>query len=286
MQYFTFQLPAWPLDAITVAFAARVIDAVRAAAADEIVPRFRSVTGSNPAGASQPRRKDDGTLVTEADLGAQRTLIRRLAALDDAPVLGEEMAAAEQQAIWASEGRFWCVDPLDGTSNFSNGIAFFAISVALMESLRPVLGIVYDPIADEAFYAVRGAGAWLNHRPLASSSHGPAMDAAVAEVSVHRNPRLRSALTHRRPYGKRLTSGSSALSWCHLAAGRIDAYLHTGQMAWDFSAGALVLAEAGGLCATFDNDDFWDTKDFRRSVIAARTAALFHEWKRWIRENA
>ncbi len=260
---------------ITVGFAARAIDAVRAVAAEEVLPRYRSVVAI---------RKDDGSLVTEADLAAQRALERRLRALEDIPVLGEEMPAAEQQAIHARGGRYWCVDPLDGTANFSKGIPFFAVSVALMDAARPLFGAVYDPIADEAFYAVRGGGAWLNQRPLEVPAGGPRLADAVAEVSLRReSARLRGALKRHAPYARRLTSGSSALSWCHLAAARVDVLLHSGQKMWDYAAGALVLEEARGLAGTLEHDDFWAAPPWSRSVVAARTAGLLEEWRGWIR---
>jgi myo-inositol-1(or 4)-monophosphatase len=263
---------------ITVQFASRAIDAVRSVAAEEILPRYRTVVAT---------RKDDGSLVTAADLAAQRELTRRLARLEAIPVMGEEMSAAEHAAIWERGGRFWCVDPLDGTRNFSLGIPFFAVSVALMDEGRPVFGTVYDPIADEAFFAVRGGGAWMNHRPLEVPAHGPALRDAVAEVSLRRDTKsLRAAVKNHPPYAKRLTSGSSALSWCHLAAARIDAMLHSGQKMWDYAAGALILEEAHGFAATLDHDDFWAAPAWSRSVIAARTGALLEEWRDWIRANA
>ena len=109
---------------ITVPFAARVIDAVRTVAAEEILPRYRSVSAT---------RKDDGSLVTEADLAAQLALARRLQQLESIPLVAEEMTPQEQEAVYARGGRFWCIDPLDGTANFSAGIPFFAVSVALMD---------------------------------------------------------------------------------------------------------------------------------------------------------
>jgi myo-inositol-1(or 4)-monophosphatase len=262
---------------ITVAFAARAIEVVRAVAAEEILPRYRSVVAM---------RKDDGSVVTEADYAAQHALARRLPALENIPVLGEEMASHEQLAIYERGGRFWCVDPLDGTNNFSSGIPFFAISVALMEGSRPVFGTVYDPIADEAFYAVRDAGAWLNHRPLQVPPKGPPLADAIAEVSLRRDTgALRGALKRHRPYAKRLTSGSSALSWCHLAAARVDVMLHSGQKMWDYAAGALILEEARGFLRTLDHDDFWAAPVWTRSVIAGRTEPLTREWHEWIREH-
>jgi myo-inositol-1(or 4)-monophosphatase len=262
---------------ITVPFAARAIEVVRSVAAEEILPRYRSVVAM---------RKDDGSVVTEADYAAQRALVRRLAQLENIPVLGEEMPSHEQLAIYERGGRFWCVDPLDGSNNFSAGIPFFAISVALMEGSRPVFGTVYDPIADEAFYAVRDGGAWLNHRPLQVPPRGPPLSDAIAEVSLRRDTAiLRGALKRHRPYAKRLTSGSSALSWCHLAAARIDVMLHSGQKMWDYAAGALILEEARGFLGALDHEDYWAAPVWTRSVIAARTKPLLEEWREWIRHQ-
>jgi myo-inositol-1(or 4)-monophosphatase len=260
---------------VTVRFAARAIDAVRRVAAEEVLPRYRSVVA---------HRKDDGSIVTEADFAAQEALARRLAALDEVPVLAEEMKPEAQRAVYETAARYWCVDPIDGTRNFSAGIPYFAISVALMEGGRSVFGIVYDPIADEAYYAVRGAGAWLDHRPLELPARAPPLERAVAEVSLRRDiARLRGALKRHPPYAKRLVSGSSALSWCHLAAARVDVMLHGGQKMWDYAAGALVLEEARGCFCTVEEDDFWAAAPWSRSVIAARSAPLLAEWRGWVR---
>ena len=260
---------------ITGRFAALAIDAVRCVAAEEILPRYRRVAAL---------RKDDGSIVTAADHASQAALVRRLPAIEAAPVMGEEMSAREQAAIFARGGRFWCVDPLDGTKNFSEAVPYFAVSVALMEGARPLFGVVYDPIADEAFFAVRGAGAWLDSHPLEVPVTGPPLAGAVAEVSLHRDTALlRGTLKQRPPYARRLTRGSSALSWCHLAAARIDVLLHSGQKMWDYAAGALILEEAGGFASALAHDDFWAGPPWSRSVIAARTEPLLVEWRAWIR---
>jgi myo-inositol-1(or 4)-monophosphatase len=262
---------------ITARFAELAIEAVRRVAAEEILPRYRRVAAI---------AKDDGSIVTEADLAAQDALGTRLRAVCDVPVLGEEMDPARQRAIHGRGGRFWCVDPLDGTKNFSSGIPFFAVSVALVEDARPIFGTVYDPIADEAYHAVRGGGAALDGRSLVVPPAGPPLARAVAEVSLRRDiSRLRAPLKHRKPYARRLTSGSSALSWCHLAGARIDVMLHGGQKMWDYAAGALILEEAGGLVASVAHDDFWAAPPWSRSVIAARTAPLLDEWRAWIRRE-
>ena len=260
---------------ITVQFAARAIEAVRFAAASEILPRYRSVVATH---------KDDGSLVTEADHASQRLLVRGLTALERVPVMGEEMTRAEQERIFAAGGRFWCVDPLDGTRNFAHGVPFFAVSVALIEDGRPVFGTVSDPIADEAFFAVREAGAWLNHRPLRVPRSAPPLARALAEVSLRAPVNvLRSALKNHPPYATRITSGSATLSWCYLAAARIDVLLSASQKMWDYAAGALVAAEAGAGLATLEEDDFWATPAFSKSAVAARSPQLLAEWRDWIR---
>lgn len=259
----------------TVEFTSRAVLAMRTVAATEILPRFRAVTA---------RRKDDGSLVTEADYAAQRALAAALARIAPVEVLGEEMEESEQRRIWAAGGRFWCIDPLDGTANFSAGVPYFAVSAALMQDDRPVFGVVVDPIADEAYFAVRGAGAWRDGFPLRPPALEIGLREAVAEVDLRRAyARVRHDLKHRLPCARRVTSGSSALAWCHLAAGRRDLLLHAGQKVWDYAAGALIAEEAGARTATLVQDDFWAGPAWERSVIAARTPALFTAWRDWVR---
>src|SRR5512145_2277207 len=90
----------------------------------------------------------------EADVAAQSALSAGLRAICEVPVLAEEMTQQLQAEQWLTgETGLWCVDPIDGTSNFVNGLPYFAVSVALMRQGRPVVGVVYDPVSDEAFYA-------------------------------------------------------------------------------------------------------------------------------------
>lgn len=262
---------------LTVEFTSRVVRAVRAVASAEILPRFRTVAA---------RRKDDGSLVTEADLATQHALAAALGAIEPVAFLGEEMPEAEQHRVRDAGGRHWCVDPLDGTANFSAGVPYFAVSVALMEGTRPLLGVVVDPIADEAYFAVRGAGAWRDGFALPPASREVTLAEAVAEVDLRRSlAHVRHELKHRPPFARRLTSGSTALAWCHLAAGRRDLFLHAGQKIWDYAAGALIAEEAGAALCTLREDDFWAGPAWDRSVIAARTPALFAQWRDWVRAS-
>lgn len=255
---------------------AAVIGVVKSVAADEVMPRFLRVA---------QQRKADGSLFTEADVAAQEALSRRLQQIEPGPFVGEEMGRAQQVERWLEgDAGLWVVDPIDGTSNFVNGVPYFAVSVALMRHGRSVLGVVYDPVSDECFYAEEGRGAWLNGEPLPIKERAPKLSRAMASVDLKRIPRrLAEALAAAPPYSSQRNYGASTLEWCYTAAGRFDVYLHGGQKLWDYAAGSLILSEAGGSMATLDSDDFASGNHWQRSVIAALDPGLFVEWKTWIR---
>ncbi|MBI1396126.1 MAG: inositol monophosphatase [Betaproteobacteria bacterium] len=263
---------------VDVALAAEVCAVVRDVAVREVMPRYRRVGH---------RRKADGSLLTEADLAAQAALAERLRALVPLPFVGEEMSPDAQRAEWArGAAGLWCVDPIDGTSNFARGIPYFAISVALMRGGRSVLGVVYAPFFDEMFLAEAGAGAFLNGEPIACDAAVPALESSVAHIDFKRVPgAVGSALASAPPYCSHRSLGSATLEWCYLAASRIDVYVHGGQKLWDYAAGSLILSEAGGSVGTLDSADFWSGMPWTRSVIAARDRALYDSWRRWIDEQ-
>ena len=253
-----------------------VVAAVKLVAAEEIMPRYMKVAH---------QRKSDGSLCTEADTAAQGALSRKLQAILNVPVIGEEMAEAEQVASWA-EGRqgVWCIDPIDGTSNFVRGLGYFAVSIALIRDGRGILGVVYDPVADEAFAAESGCGTFLNGEKLVSRTVATTLAGALANVDMKRlGGKLVEQLAVNPPYSSQRNFGASTLDWCYTATGRYDVYLHGGQKLWDYAAGSLVLQEAGGQACCLDCDDFAQGDVWQRSVIAALDPALFEEWKSWIR---
>ncbi|MCW5605947.1 MAG: inositol monophosphatase family protein [Burkholderiales bacterium] len=253
-----------------------VIAAVREVALSEVMPRFLKVAHE---------RKADGSLFTSADLAAQEALVHRLAAIDACPVVAEEMTREQQVERWlAGDGEVWCVDPIDGTSNFVNGLPYFAVSVALMRNGRTALGVVFDPVADEMFCAELGKGAFLNGEPLPIKQHVPPFSGAMASVDSKRLPReLALRLAGAAPFYSQRNFGASTLEWCYTAAGRFDLYVHGGQKLWDYAAGSLILQEAGGAMCSLEEDDFWRSALWQRSVIAAGDPDLFRQWKSWIR---
>ena len=252
--------------------------AMKLVAEKEIMPRYMRVSH---------QQKIDGSLCTEADLAAQDALIHRLQGIHNVPVLGEEMNAARQKEIWGDGMQeLWCIDPIDGTSNFVHGLPYFAVSVALIREGKSVLGVVYDPVAKEVFAAERGRGAFLNGVKMVKRRVAKDLSGALANVDMKRlDSKLSSALASHPPYASQRNFGASTLDWCYTAAGRYDVYLHGGQKLWDYAAGSLVLEETGGQICSLENDDFFHGSVWQRSVIAAVDQTMFNAWKSWIRSH-
>lgn len=255
-----------------------VCDLVRTVAHREIMPRFLS---------GQYARKVDGSLLTEADLATQSALVEGLTRIIPFPVMGEEMSKEEQQRLWqAGDSGLWCLDPIDGTTNFIHGLPYFATSVALMQRGRSVLGVIYNPVSNELFTAIEGKGAWLNGQPLPLKRHVPRMCDAIAGVEIKwLSGKLPARLMSVAPYGSQRNLGASTLDWCYVAAGRFDLYLHGGQKLWDYAAGALILQEAGGCMSTLQSPQFWQDVVWTRSAVAALDPGLFETWQKWVWAN-
>jgi 3'(2'), 5'-bisphosphate nucleotidase/myo-inositol-1(or 4)-monophosphatase len=252
---------------------------VREIAATEILPRYLKVSRG---------RKADGSLFTEADLAMQVRLAETLPTLLPGPVLGEEMSGEMQARLWgAGRGGLWCIDPIDGTTNFINGIPFFAISIAWLVGHEPRLGVVYNPISGECFLAAQGAGAFLNEEALPLRRTTRRLREAVAGFDLKRvSHHLGDELVARPPYFSQRNFGSCALEWCFLAAGRFDVYMHAGQMLWDYAAGQLILAEAGGRACAPDGGSLSAGPAIKRGIIAAANPMLFAEWRTWLRSHS
>ena len=256
----------------------KVVALVKEVGQEVIMPRYLKV---------HRQYKSDGSFFTEADVTAQNVLFDGLREIDAVPLLGEEMSREEQEIQWINgiEG-LWSVDPIDGTSNFFNGLPYFSISVAYLVQGKSVLGVVYNPSTHEMFYAQKGGGGFLNGVRLPLNTYVPDLEGAMANVDLKRLDRkLAATVAAYPPYASQRNYGASTLEWCYIAAGYFDLYLHGGQKPWDYAAGSLILSEAGGNMSGFDHDDYWAGTPWRRSVIAALDAKLFTQWRDWVRAN-
>lgn len=245
---------------------------------EELLPRFQQVGH---------HLKADGSILTEADIAMHRRLCMELAQRwPEIEFLSEEMSKDAQEALLRDDGRpLWCLDPLDGTSNFAAGLPCFAVSLALLLGGEPVLGVIYDPMHDECFRAEKDKGAWLNEQQLSAQATRDSLDLAVALIDLKRlKPELARRLAENPPYASQRNFGSSALEWAWIAAGRGHVYLHGGQKLWDFAAGSLILSEAGGYSSTLECEPVFKQTLTSRSVVASSSNALFHRWRDWLTE--
>jgi myo-inositol-1(or 4)-monophosphatase len=203
------------------------------------------------------REKSRADLVTEVDEAVERLVVSRLAErFPDDPVVGEETSGGAEDR----SGRWWAVDPVDGTVNFVHGHPFTCVSIALVVGDRPVVGVVSAPRLGEEFHAAEGAGAWLNDRRI-SVSHVDDPSAALLATgfpfrkgkgSVEANMTLLGELIVR-THGVR-RAGSAALDLCYVAAGRLDAFYEVGLGSWDVAAGLAIVREAGGVVSGMPGD--------------------------------
>lgn len=204
----------------------------------------------------ETQAKDDHTsIVTASDLASQAAILETIrAARPDDAVIGEEGVDGDTAA-----DRAWIVDPIDGTTNFAHGFPFSCVSVALRAHGEIVAGAVSAPVFDEVFAAERGGGATLGSEPIAASRTSDLREALVATGLQSGDPQRiaahaeRLARLHGAARGVRMP-GSPALSLCHVACGRLDAFLEEGLQPWDIAAGLLVLTEAGGRVSGFGAD--------------------------------
>ena len=232
--------------------------------------------------------KEDGTVVTQTDHRVQAFIARELQAnWPQFTFMGEEMEHRQQARIVGGDGAcFWALDPLDGTTNFSMSLPFYGISLGLVVDGTVQLGVVYDPVRDELFSAASGQGAFLNGEKLTTPDTDIPIRRCIANVDYKRLvSQLADRLVRYPPFGAQRNLGSCVLEWCWLAAGRIQLYLHGGQRMWDYAAGSLILAEAGGAFTTIRGMPL-DCRTFtKRSVVAAINPELQQQWLAWIVEN-
>ncbi len=196
--------------------------------------------------------KGQNDFVSEVDRNAEQSIIDVIhKAYPDHAILAEESGLQQGKVEYE-----WVIDPLDGTTNFLHGNPQFSVSIALRYKNRLEIGVIYDPLRDELFTAVRGQGAQLNGHKLRVSrlpslqnaligtgfpfKYQQHIDAYLAMFKVM----LQQVADLRRP-------GSAALDLAYVASARLDGFWEIGLQPWDMAAGILLIEEAGGLVSDF-----------------------------------
>ncbi len=206
--------------------------------------------------AHQVREKgSSGNLVTEADLAAERAVLALLEAeTPDYGVLAEESGRRQRPGDFE-----WCVDPLDGTTNFAHGYPFFATAVALCWRGRPVVAALAVPVLGELYRAAHGLGAFCNGQPIrVSECRSIGESLLVTGFAYDRSSRLDNNyaefawFTHR-SHGVR-RGGAATVDLAFVASGRLDGYWERGLAPWDLAAGTLLVQEAGGVVSGYGGE--------------------------------
>ena len=233
-----------------------VEEAVRAAAAAEIMPRFRQLADHEIIEKNGPH-----DLVTTADRLAEEHLTASLTGiLPGSVVVGEEAVHADPAVYDALRGDapVWIVDPVDGTRQFVHGDPGFCTLVALAQHGELLASWTYAPALGRMAVAVRGGGATLNGEPIQSGAPGPGavLTVATSHPDYTTDEQKRSLLGLRTDGIDARPCGSAGLEYLAIARGELDAIAFTWEYAWDHAAGLLLVAEAGGAHATLTGAPF------------------------------
>ncbi|MGW0833797.1 inositol monophosphatase family protein [Streptomyces prunicolor] len=261
------------IDEFLVQHTADVEEAIRRAAATEIMPRFRQLAAHEVDQKSGPH-----DLVTDADRDAERYLTKVLGALlPGSVVVGEEAVHADPETYEAIQGDapVWIVDPVDGTRQFVRGETGFCTLVALVRHGELLASWTYAAARDQMATAVKGGGAFLDGVRLRSGAPDPARDLEVAtshpDYTTDAQKRALLGLwadgVHTRP------CGSAGLEYLAVARGELDATAFSWEAAWDHAAGLLLVEEAGGAHLTLTGEPFRVTGGNALPFTAARDAA-------------
>ncbi|WP_245542849.1 inositol monophosphatase family protein [Thermodesulfobacterium hveragerdense] len=215
--------------------------------------------------------KEKIDLVTSVDLKSEEKLkdgLKRI--FPFASILAEESYHPQQDLPEV----FWLVDPLDGTTNFAHRLPWFAISVALMQGETPVLGMVYNPMTEELFYAVRGQGAYLNGNAIRVSSADNLLSSLLCTgfpvSKIMDSPDLFILLFKEfmtKCQGVR-RFGSAALDLAYVACGRYEGFWEPYLKPWDTAAGILLVEEAGGKVTDYLGNPY---HPFLNTIVASNS---------------
>lgn len=221
-------------------------------------------------------------LVTDIDLLVEEKMIALLQ--KEYPSIG--IITEESEEIAGDSPFTWVIDPIDGTRNFARGIPHFSVALALTQGDDVLLGIVYDPLREEFFWAEKGGGAFLNNSPI-SVSKKTSLEASLIGFDMgydaERGQEVLDVASALWPGVQSVrVMGSAALGLAYAACGRLDLYLHLSLSPWDLASGILLINEAGGVITELDGKPV----SIRSRRVIATNAAIHEEFMSRIRERA
>ena len=226
----------------------------------------------------QVSSKGPGDFVSAADKKSEKIIIEELLkAHPDYGILSEESGEINKNN---KENR-WIIDPIDGTSNFLNGIPQFAISVAYEEKGKVICGMIFDPIKNEMFFAEKGAGAFLNNSRIRVSNKKKLKESMLVTGGPRRSSKKRESIFKEYNNISNIVDipirkfGSAALDLANVASGRFDGFWQWELSYWDIAAGLIILEESGGFVDFLEKDE----KVLAKKNIIATNSKIHQELK-------
>jgi len=245
-----------------------VSEILRDVASAEVLPRFRNLSD-----ADVHTKTSAQDLVTLADVEAEKALARRLPDLiPGSVVVGEEAAYADPEILARIEqdAPVWVIDPVDGTGNFSKGIAAFGIIVALTHKGETIAGWILDPVDDRIAITERGSGATLNGARVQIDCEPGRLRDLTGSAFGPRGKALRGRV------GKLKHIGSAAQVYLGVAENRLHFASYSRLMPWDHAAGVLLHTEAGGHNGLIDGTPYTPTQN-KGNLLLAPNSELWDE---------
>ena len=211
----------------------------------------------------QVSSKGPGDFVSSADKRTEDILINELLkAYPNFGILSEETGEINKK----NKSNRWIIDPIDGTSNFLNGIPQFAISIGYEEDSKIKSGLIYDPIKNELFFAESGSGAYLNNSRIRVSKKKSLKSSIIGTGGPRSTSKIKNKILSEFLLISKIVDvplrkfGSAALDLAMVACGRFDGYWQRELHYWDIAAGLIILKEAGGFVDFFESDEFKSEK--------------------------
>lgn len=199
--------------------------------------------------------KDDKSVVTQTDVEAEQIILRAIIQSYPSHTIFSEEKGWRRQSL---SSYVWLVDAIDGTSNFARGIPHFNISISLQREGKTIVGVVYQPMTHELFYARVGGGAFLNGKKIQCSTFDDlGKSFVILNRSGGKKERLRHAMIYEfiTPRVRTLrVLGACAVDTCYCACGRFDAMINSDSKPHDCAAGNLIAKEAGAMATNFQGE--------------------------------
>jgi fructose-1,6-bisphosphatase/inositol monophosphatase family enzyme len=247
--------------------------AIRSAASEAIVPRFRSLD------AAEISEKAPGDWVTDADRHSEALLTAALHDLEPGtPIIGEEAAAADHAKLSAlpTHERCWLVDPLDGTKSFIAGSPDIAVMIALIDGGLTTAAWIWQPIHSVMFHATKGGGATRDGQPIGPLDGEPGRPLrGVQRTTFMPKPWRDDVISALTAAGLPPTDVVAAgATYPKLVEGNLDYALYWRTLPWDHAPGSLLATEAGLYVRRLDGTPY-DPTDGRFGLLTARTPAAW-----------